>query len=155
MSITARKFFILLFVIAFTPLFGQELLMPKFRVLYWSGGTLDSLTFQPHSEGFDAYICHNGNWPIDGIYCDSINYGDLPNLALKEDWHWTRRSFIRFDTLVTTFDSLETCQIWLYKYGTATNANWIQAYLVTGAWDEAAITWETAPTVNMTIASDQ
>ena len=129
--------------------------MPKLRVLYWSGGVLDSMIYQPRGEGIDAYICHNGDWPHDGIYCDSVNYGDLHNLALKEDWHWTRRSFIRFDSLFIGYDSLETCQIWLYKYGTATNSNWIQAYLVTGAWDESTVTWDTAPTMNMTIASDQ
>ncbi len=145
----------LVLLLAVFGLLGQELQTPKFRVLYWSGGVLDSLIYQPRNEGIDAYVCHNGYWPTDGIYCDSINYGYSPQLAMKEDWHWTRRSFIRFDTTLATYDSLETCQIWLYKYGTATNSNWIQAYLVTGAWEEATITWDTAPTVNITVASDQ
>ncbi|HHS51025.1 MAG TPA: DNRLRE domain-containing protein, partial [candidate division Zixibacteria bacterium] len=131
-----------------------EILAPKFRVLYWSGGALDSLLYQPiRSGGNDAYICHNGG--PDGIFCDSINYGREPKLALKEDWHWTRRSFIRFNTIVAEFDSLEACELWLYKFGTSTHANWVQAYLVEGAWDEMTITWLNAPEVNMSIASDR
>jgi len=133
---------------------SEDMVTPKLRVLYWNGGELDSLIHQP-CDGFDAYICHNGNWPTDGIYCDSINYGTSLHLALKEDWHWTRRSLIMFDTLVTDYDSLEACELWLYKFGTATDANWIQAYLVTSIWDEMTVTWETAPAVDMTIASNR
>ncbi|MGC9314214.1 MAG: DNRLRE domain-containing protein [bacterium] len=133
---------------------SDDMVTPKLRVLYWSGGELDSLIHQP-CDGYDVFICHNGNWPTDGIYCDSINYGDALYLALKEDWHWTRRSFIMFDTLVTDYDSLEVCEVWLYKTGTATDANWIQAYLVTSFWDEMTVTWETAPSVDLTIASNR
>ena len=133
---------------------SDDMVAPKLRVLYWNGGELDSLIHQP-CDGYDAYICHNGNWPTDGIYCDSINYGAELYLALKEDWHWTRRSFIMFDTLVTDYDSLEACEVWLYKFGTATDANWIQAYLVTSFWDEMTVTWETAPSVDLTIASNR
>lgn len=133
---------------------ADEIRSPKLRVLYWSSGILDSLIYQPWGDGIDAHICHNGNWPTDGIYCDSINYGNSTLLALKEDWHWTRRSFIRFDTLVSSYDSLQACELWLYKIGTATNTNWIQAYLVTEIWEEDIVTWETAPTVNMLVTSD-
>jgi len=146
--------FVLFLSIEFS--FCQELLVPELRVVYWQSGVLDSFIYQPCDSGIeDVFICHNGNWPTDGIYCDSINYGSHCSITLKEDWHWTRRFFIRFDTLVTTYDSLSECQLRIYKYSTATNANWIQAYLVTSAWNENTVNWLTAPAVNTTIASDQ
>ncbi len=137
-------------------LLGEENLAPKLRVLYWSGGTLDSLIYQPlGSAGVDAHICLNG-YPGDGsILCDTINYGYSPLLALKEDWHWTRRAFIRFDTIVTSYDSLEECQLWLYKTGTATNSNWVEAYLATEAWSEGTVTWDNAPVINMGVVSSR
>jgi hypothetical protein len=137
------------------PMLIGEILAPKLRVVYWTGGALDSLIYQPiRSEGIDAHICING-WPDDGILCDTFNYAFSPLLQLKEDWHWTRRSFIRFNTIVTTYDSIHTCELWLYKTGTATHSNWVQAYLVTSPWEETTVTWATAPSVNLTVASDR
>ncbi len=146
------KYSIILFIVVLTgQIYAQELLVPKLKAYYWISGVLDSMIYQPCDEGEDAFTCWN---LITGV-CDSNNYGDFCHLALKEDWQWTRRVFIRFDSLVTSYDSLENAQLWMYKYGTATNTNWIQGYLVTGSWDEHLITHDTEPTVDMGISSDQ